>query len=256
MTAIGLYGVSKTFRSYNNNRWLRRELVDLLSRKRKRGDRWELLRGVDLEIEEGETVAIVGRNGCGKSTLLRLMAGILQPNSGCVVRRGNICPLLDIGAGFHEDLTGRENVFVNGSILGLAEKYLKSILPEVEEFAELQGFMDTPLKFYSSGMRARLGFAVAMGADPDIFLIDEILAVGDEGFRRKCYVKLDEMISRRRTVVIVSHDTEAVQRLCARGVWLHEGTVRADGPIDEICRLYYAYFDEGEIPASSVGGSH
>jgi ABC-2 type transport system ATP-binding protein len=256
MIAVSLRGVTKRFRSYNQgHRWLRRELVEMVTRKSNRDDWWTVLHDINLEIKAGETVALFGRNGTGKSTLLKLMAGILQPTSGSVTHNGSVCAILDIGTGFHEDLTGRENVFVNGAILGLPESYLKTLLPEVEEFAELQGFMDTPLRYYSSGMRARLGFAVAMSADPEIFLIDEVLAVGDEGFRRKCTAKLDDMVARGRTIIIVSHDLEAVQRLCARGVWLHDGVVREDGPIHEVCRSYVEYYNAQEQPAAAAGGA-
>jgi len=251
MVAIGLYGVSKRFRAYDyGNRWLRRELIELVRRKRKSHDWRTVLREVNLEIGQGETIAILGCNGSGKSTLLKLMAGILQPTTGKVIRRGSTGTLLDIGTGFHEDLTGRENVFVDGAILGLSERYLRAILPEIEGFAELEGFMDTPLRYYSSGMRARLGFAVAMSANPEIFLIDEILAVGDEGFRRKCFARLDAMVSRGRTIVIVSHDIEAVRRLCTRGIWLHDGIIKADGPIHKVCEQYLSHY-EAELP---IGG--
>ncbi|MDO8587142.1 MAG: ABC transporter ATP-binding protein [Armatimonadota bacterium] len=257
MTAIALQGVTKRFRSYDRgHKWLRRELVEMVTGRRSKGDCWTVLHDIDLRIEAGEIVAIVGRNGSGKSTLLKLMAGILQPNAGRVTHQGVICALLDIGTGFHEDLTGRENVFVNGAILGLRENRLRQLLPEVEAFAELEGFMDTPLRYYSSGMRARLGFAVAMSANPDIFLIDEVLSVGDEGFRRKCSAKLDELVARGRTIVIVSHDLEAVQRLCARGVWLHEGTIVEDGPIAGVCARYVERFNVSEeAPLETAGGT-
>lgn len=249
MPAIGLYGVYKYFKSYNcDTRWIRREFINLLIGKRKKSETWCVLRDIEFQIEQGETVAILGRNGCGKSTLLKLMAGILRPTSGKIVRTGKIGTLLDIGTGFQDDLTGRENVLINGSILGISERYLREILPEIEDFAELEGFMDTPLRFYSSGMRARLGFAVAMSADPDVFLIDEVLAVGDEGFRRKCYDRLDELVDRGRTIIIVSHDTDSVRRLCMRGIWVDEGYVRMDGPIEEVCDEYIRDYDTESIP--------
>lgn len=248
MLAIGLYNVTKKLRNYNcSNRWLRRELIDIVTRKNRDQGWWTVLKDINIEIKEGETLAVLGRNGSGKSTLLKIMAGIFQPTAGRVIRQGSICTLFDVGTGFHEDLTGRENVFVNGAILGLSEKLVKSALADIEHFAELEGFMDTPLKFYSSGMKARLGFAVAMTADPDIFLIDEVLAVGDEGFKRKCYVKLDELVSKGRTVVIVSHDIEVVQRLCSRGIWIRGGVVQADGPIRDVCRDYLDYCSGSEL---------
>jgi ABC-type polysaccharide/polyol phosphate transport system ATPase subunit len=243
MVAIGLYDVTKTFRRYDcRNRWLRRDVIDLLCRKRREVERWTVLDSINIEIETSETVAIMGRNGSGKSTLLKLMAGILRPSAGSVTRRGSMCTLMELGAGFHEDLTGRENVLINGTILGLSEKYLQFILPEIEYFAELEGFLDTPLKYYSMGMRARLGFAVAMSADPDVFLIDEVLAVGDEGFRQKCFGRLDELISRSKTIVIVSHDTDTMRRLASRGIWIESGVIRADGPIRQVCDRYMDYY--------------
>ncbi len=254
MSAISLHSVSKQFKSYNcQQHWLRRDLIDLLRGKRGKGDTWTVLHDINLEIGKGETVAIFGRNGCGKSTLLKLMAGILRPTAGRVVTRGTIGTLLEIGTGFHEDLTGRENVLVNGAVLGLAEKYVRLILPEIEHFAELEGFMDTPIRYYSSGMTARLGFAVAMSADPDIFLIDEVLAVGDEGFKRKCYKRLDELVSRGRTIIIVSHDTSPVRRICTRGIWLEDGTVRMDGPIEEVCDQYIEAFGPRETALDMIG---
>lgn len=253
MVAVGVYGLFKDFRSYNSrDRWFRRELFGLITGRRRLDERWTVLRNIDLEIHAGETVAMLGRNGSGKSTLLKLIAGILRPTDGRVVTSGRICAILDIGTGFHEDLNGRENVFVNGTILGLSEKYLQRIMPDIEAFAELEGFMDTPLKYYSSGMKARLGFAVAMSTDPDIFLIDEILAVGDEGFRRKCYSRLDEMVRLGRTIVVVSHDTESVKRICTRGVWLHDGAIRLDGPIHEVCEQYIAHFDRSNVHGQMV----
>ena len=241
--ALSLSGVCKDFRRYKcRDRWLRRDLVNLVCGRSREPEKWTVLHGIDLQIRRGETVGVLGRNGCGKSTLLRLMAGILQPTVGEVRRRGSVCALMDVGTGFHEDLTGRENVFINGTILGLSERYLASVLPDIEYFAELEGFMDTPIKYYSSGMRARLGFAVAMCAAPDIFLIDEVLAVGDEGFRRKCIKRLQSAVSEGITVVMVTHDTYAVRELCARGIWLQDGSIRMDGPIDRVCDEYLSFF--------------
>lgn len=246
MTAIGLYRVRKDFKHHDcRSRWLRRDVVGFLRGDRGQDGWWTVLRGINLEIEQGETVAILGRNASGKSTLLKLMADILQPTEGTIVRYGSICALLDLGTGFHEDLTGRENAFINGVILGLPRGHLRAIMPEIERFAELEGFMDTPLRYYSAGMWARLGFAVAMSADPDIFLIDEVLAVGDEGFRQKCYARLGGLVERGVTIVMVSHDVGAVQRLCRRGVWIHDGTICADGPIHQVCKEYVEHFDAG-----------
>ena len=244
MAPITLTDVSKRFKDYNcRNRWLRKDLIDTALGKPKDYGWRTVLRDINIEINSGETVAIVGRNGSGKTTLLQLMAGIIQPTTGKIYRYGSTCTLFDVGAGFHDDLTGIENVFINGAILGLPQRYLQSMLSEVESFAELQGFMNTPIKFYSSGMRARLGFAVAMIADPDIFLIDEVLAVGDAGFRKRCYARLRTHVSRGRTIVMVSHDTYAIEQLCSRAIWIHDGAIRADGPAADVCREYVDHFD-------------
>ena len=252
--AIVLRNVSKDFRRYQGrDRWLRREMLDMVLGKRKETETRTVLRDINLEIRRGETVGILGRNGCGKSTLLRLMAGILQPTSGEVRRVGRVCALLGIGTGFHGELTGAENVFINGTILGLSEKYLASIMPDIEYFAELEGFMDTPLKYYSAGMQARLGFAVAMCAAPDIFLIDEVMAVGDEGFRLKCLKRLQSAFAEGITIVMVSHDIDALRKVCTRGVWLRDGSVHMDGTIEEVAGSYLdCFYGAGQIEVSAV----
>lgn len=248
LVTVGLYGVGKTVRRYNcRNSWLRRDLLNRLRGRNSEIVPLTILRDISFEVRLGESVALLGINGSGKSTLLKLIAGIYQPTDGRILRNGTVCTLFDVGTGFQEDLTGRENVFINGAILGLGERFLDSVLGEIAGFAEIEGFMDTPLRYYSSGMRARLGFAVAMHADPDIFLIDEVLAVGDEGFRRKCYKRLDRLISGGTTVIMVSHDTEAVKRLCSRAIWLYDGRVRADGPASEVCQQYVEHFNQQDI---------
>lgn len=241
--AVSLHSVSKKLRRYNcRDRWLRRDLLQLVFGKNRRDERLTVLDGIDLDIRTGEAVGIVGVNGSGKSTLLKVVAGIFSPTSGSVIRRGSVCCLLDLGAGFHDELTGRENIQINGAILGIPEKYLGLAIPEIEEFADLQGFLDTPIRYYSSGMKARLGFSIAMNADPDIFLIDEVLAVGDEGFREKCFRHLEGLVSRGATVIIVSHDAAALKRLCGRTIWLDGGRIRADGPSAQVCEEYSSHF--------------
>jgi len=246
MLTIGLYDVSKRFRAYSsrNDRWLRRELMSSLRRGKRSRDYWTVFENVNLEVGEGEIVGVIGRNGTGKSTLLKLIAGILQPTSGRIVVEGSVCALLELGVGFSLDLTGRENVFLYGTILGLQECHIKQVLPDILEFAELDGFLDTPLKYYSTGMRTRLGFAVAASADPDVFLMDEVLAVGDQGFREKCERKLQELIRSGKTIMLVSHDLDAVRALCSRVVWLDSGYIRADGPAHEVTSAYEASFLE------------
>ncbi len=247
MLTITLYDVSKRFRAYSsrNDRWLRRELTSCLRRKERLQDYRTVLERISLEVAKGEIVGLIGRNGTGKTTLLKLIAGILQPTSGRIVVEGSVCALLELGAGFSLDLTGRENVFLYGSILGLEERHIRRVLPDILEFADLDGFLDTPLKYYSTGMRTRLGFAIATSAEPDVFLIDEVLSVGDQGFREKCERKLRELIGTDRTIVLVTHDLDAVRRLCTRAVWLEDGCVKADGPAREVASAYEASFSCG-----------
>jgi len=206
----------------------------------------EALKDVSFEIAQGETFGIVGANGSGKSTLLKLMAGTSRPTRGTIDVRGRVSALLELGAGFHPDFTGRENVYLNASLLGLSRKDTERVLPEIVAFAELGDFFDAAVKTYSSGMYTRLAFAVAAHVDPDVLLIDEILAVGDEYFQRKCYAKLNEFRSRGKTICFVSHDLAAVERLCRRGLLLDHGSVRADGDIARVLEAYHQLIDAQE----------
>lgn len=197
-----------------------------------------VLKNINLDIKKGETVALVGTNGSGKSTLLKLMTKILYPNKGTVETNGKLTSLLELGAGFHQDFTGRENIYFNASIFGLTHKEIESRVDEIIEFSELGSFIDNPVRTYSSGMYMRLAFSVAINVDADILLIDEILAVGDAHFQEKCFKKLDELKNSDKTIVIVSHSLGPVRKLCDRGVWIYEGEVRKDGPIDEVLNEY------------------
>ena len=192
-----------------------------------------------FQISPGESVALVGSNGAGKSTTLKLLAGIYSPTSGRVETAGRIASLLDLGVGFHPELTGAENVFLNGALLGFDQKKMLDLLPGIAEFAMLERFMDTPVKYYySSGMFMRLGFALATSVDPDILLIDEVLAVGDASFQAKCYDKIFGFREAGKTIVFVSHDPKAVRRLCTRAIWLDSGRARMDGPVDDVLGAY------------------
>ena len=182
-----------------------------------------VLKNINLDIKKGETVALVGTNGSGKSTLLKLMTKILYPNKGTVETNGKLTSLLELGAGFHQDFTGRENIYFNASIFGLTHKEIESRVDEIIEFSELGSFIDNPVRTYSSGMYMRLAFSVAINVDADILLIDEILAVGDAHFQEKCFKKLDELKNSDKTIVIVSHSLGPVRKLCDRGVWIYEG---------------------------------
>ena len=216
-----LEDVSKAFRIFSERNQSIKQA--LLRRRRGKYDDFWALRDVSFSVKEGTTFGIVGSNGSGKSTTLKLLAQILVPDQGSVKVEGRVSALLELGAGFHPDLTGRENVFLNGAILGLSRKTLNQRLEEIVDFAGLGTFIDNPVKTYSSGMYARLGFAVAVNVDPDILLIDEVLAVGDESFQRKCAERIGELRSGGRTVVLVSHNLSSIQAMCDTAAWIDQG---------------------------------
>jgi ABC-type polysaccharide/polyol phosphate transport system ATPase subunit len=199
---------------------------------------FDALKNVDLQVEEGEILGIIGRNGAGKSTLLKVISRVLIPTEGRVRIRGKISPLLELGAGFHPELTGRENIFLNGTLLGHSRRDIESRLAEIIDFAELGAFIDSPLRTYSSGMGARLGFAVATSWLPEILILDEVLSVGDEAFRQKCKNRMKEFQNRGSTTLIVTHDSNTVENLCSRAVWMDHGEIKAIGPAKEIVALY------------------
>jgi ABC-type polysaccharide/polyol phosphate transport system ATPase subunit len=196
------------------------------------------LDGLDLEVAAGETVALVGANGSGKSTALRLMAGIYPPTEGSISRSGRLVAVIELGATFQPELTGVENVELYAAALGMTRRESASRLPQIIAFAGVEEFADVPLKYYSSGMRSRLAFSIAVSTDPDTLLLDEVLAVGDAEFRLKCYEKLAAFQGRGGTLVVVSHDAESVRELCTRAVWLDGGEIRMDGPVDEVLAAY------------------
>ncbi|MBI3911090.1 MAG: ABC transporter ATP-binding protein [Armatimonadetes bacterium] len=196
------------------------------------------LNGLDLEMAAGETVALIGRNGSGKSTFLGLVGRIYRPTAGKLEVRGRVSPLLELGAGFHSDLTGRENVLLNGVILGLSRAQVAARFDQIVAFAGLEEKIDAPIRTYSSGQVMRLGFSVAVHTDAEILLVDEVLAVGDEAFQEQCYARIREFQAQGRTIVFVSHDMRAVERVAQRAIWLERGRVRADGPAAEVARRY------------------
>lgn len=198
----------------------------------------EVLKNINLDIIKGETVALIGTNGSGKSTLLKLMTKILYPNKGTLETRGKLTSLLELGAGFHPDFTGRENIYFNASIFGLTRKEIDKRINEIIEFSELGSFIDNPVRTYSSGMYMRLAFSIAINVDAEILLIDEILAVGDQHFQDKCFKKLKELRNSEKTIVIVTHSLEQVKTLCTRAIWIYNGEVRMDGSPNIVVEEY------------------
>ena len=202
----------------------------LVMKRNNKVERHEVLKNINLDIHKGETVCLIGNNGCGKSTLLKLMTKIIYPNQGTVQTFGKIASLLELGAGFHPDFTGRENIYFNSAVFGMNHSQIEKRLDDIIEFSELGSFIDEPIRTYSSGMYMRLAFSIAINVDADILLIDEILAVGDQHFQDKCYAKLRELKEDRdKTIVIVSHSLEVVKSLCSRAIWIYRGDVKLDG---------------------------
>ncbi|MBN1177642.1 MAG: ABC transporter ATP-binding protein [Anaerolineae bacterium] len=245
-TAIRFEGVSKQFVARHAGPRSFQELAVGLPRQQERAQvAFWALREIDFEIAPGETVGFIGPNGSGKSTLLKLIARILAPTCGWIEVNGRIGPLLELGAGFHPDLTGRENVFLNGSLLGLRQVEVHKQFDAIVAFAELERFIDMPVRHYSAGMSLRLGFSIAAHVSPDILLVDEVLAVGDEAFQRKCLERMETFRQAGCTIVFVSHDLRTVERLCARAFWLAEGRIRHTGPAHEVVARYLAAVEEG-----------
>lgn len=193
---------------------------------------------VSFQIERGDVFGIVGLNGSGKSTMLKVISGILKPTQGTVATNGVIAPLIELGAGFDMDLTARENIFLNGSVLGYSKKFMEEKFNEIVEFSEMQEFLDTPMKNYSSGMVARVGFAIATITKPDILIVDEILAVGDFHFQEKCEKRINELMEGDTTVIIVSHSIEQIERLCRHCMWLEKGKLKMIGDMETVCNAY------------------
>jgi len=239
---IRVEGVERRFRVLRERNATLKEAA--LRRRRTRHVDFWALRGVDLEVRPGESVGLVGRNGSGKSTLLKLIAGIISPSAGRVVTGGTIASMLELGAGFHPDFTGRENLFLNAAILGFSEKEVRARFDQIVEFAELEDFVDAPVRTYSSGMQLRLAFAVASHVRADIMLLDEVFAVGDEAFQRKCMGRMSDFRRAGGTLVFVSHDATAVERICDRAVLLEHGRVLMDGDVQDVLARYHRLLAE------------
>lgn len=236
--AIAVEDVSKRFKLYHERPSSLKERV--LRFRRPRAEEFWALREVGFEVPQGKTWGLVGPNGSGKTTLLKIIGGILRPTSGTVTTRGRIAALLELGAGFHPELTGRENVYLNASILGLSKQETDRYFDDIVGFAEIEDFIDNQVKYYSSGMFVRLGFAVAVHVDPEILLIDEVLAVGDEGFQKKCLDRVGQMQKEGRTIVFVTHAMAFVQQICDRATLLDSGQMRASGDTEQVIREFRA----------------
>lgn len=232
--SIEVRDISKKF-VLRHTRSLKEAFVWIM--KGRKGDlskKFFALNGVTLDIASGESVALLGLNGSGKSTLLKHISGVMLPDTGSVLTRGRVAGLIEVGAGFHPDLSGRDNVYLNGAILGMSKDEIDAAFDSIVEFSEIAEFIDTEVKFYSSGMYLRLAFSVAVHTDPDVFLIDEILAVGDEPFQKKCLAKIKELHAAGKTLIVVSHDLDVVAKVCDRGILMEHGHAVMDGPVDAV----------------------
>lgn len=235
-TAVELSNVTKAFRLCHGRNNSLKSMV--LSFKRPVCEELIALNDVSFKVNPGETVAVIGRNGSGKSTLLRLLGNVFKPTRGKIAVKGRVSAILELGAGFHPELTGLENIYLNGSILGLRTREIRKRLDDIIAFSELGKFIDTPLKGYSNGMVLRLGFSVAVQVEPDVLLVDEVIAVGDEGFQQKCYAKIEEFQNAGKAIIFVSHDLQSVQKVASRAIWLAGGQVMLDGGVDEALSAY------------------
>lgn len=234
--AIRVVNMTKKFKLNSDKPHTLKERI-VFGKKNKKEYR-TILKNINLEIKKGETVALIGTNGSGKSTLLKLMTKIIYPTKGKLITDGKLTSLLELGAGFHPDFTGRENIYFNASIFGLTKKQIDDRLEDIIAFSELGELIDTPVRTYSSGMYMRLAFSVAINVDADILLIDEILAVGDQHFQDKCFAKLEELAKSDKTIVIVSHSLDAIKRLCNRAIWIRNGEVAMDGGCERVVDAY------------------
>ena len=237
-TMIEVSDVTMRFRLNNDRILSLKEFVTTALRGKLQYNDFTALEHVSFTVKKGETLGLIGRNGAGKSTLLKVISGILKPTEGSVVCHGNVVPMLELGSGFDMDLNGRENIFLNGAILGYSEEYLKSKYEEIVDFSELGQFIEVPIRNYSSGMLARLAFSVASVVNPEILIVDEILSVGDAGFQEKSRKRMLELMGGGTTVLFVSHSLDQIREMCGRVIWLEHGQIREVGKTDEVCDIY------------------
>ena len=243
--AIRLEKVSKQYKlGQTGYRSLREDIINIIKRRNANSHHFWALKDVSFELKRGEAVGIIGANGAGKSTILKLLAGVTIPCSGNVITKGKIGALIELTAGFHPELTGRENIYLYGSIIGMKRSYIDQRYDEIVEFSGIEKFIDTPIKRYSSGMYARLGFSVSAHMDPDILLVDEVLSVGDYTFQDKCIKKMNEFKDSNKTIIYVSHNLDSVRKLCSRAIFLKEGQIAYDGDVEKAIGEYYTHFSE------------
>ena len=237
--AIEVNDIQKSFKVYFDKSNLLKERV--LFWKRNRYERRDVLKGISFSVRKGEAIGLVGHNGCGKSTMLKLLTKIMYPDSGTIEMKGRVSALIELGAGFHPDMSGRENIYTNAAIFGLTKKEIDKKIDDIIAFSELAEFIDNPVRIYSSGMYMRLAFAVAINVDADILLIDEILAVGDAAFQQKCFNRLKEIKAQGTTIVIVSHSLDQIEEICERSIWIDGGRIRAEGEPEKVHAEYLEY---------------
>ena len=251
--AVEVVGLGKRFDIYPNDR---ARLAEFFGNRQHHVEFWAL-RDVNFEVKKGTAYGVVGANGAGKSTLLRLLSGVSEPTEGTLDVRARLSGLLDLGLGFHPDFTGRQNVRLNCSVMGMPDEQIDSLLPPIVEFAELEEFIERPVRTYSAGMQLRLAFAIAAHMNYDVIFIDEVLAVGDQYFQRKCILKIEEFLAEGRTLVLVSHDLHSIRSLCSEVLWLHAGRVVHKGPTSEVVNAYVdvARDKEGKLKARLFGGA-
>ncbi len=240
--AIEVSDVKKKFKVYYDKGSSLKERI-LFWKRGRYEERW-VLRGVSFNIKKGEAIGLIGENGCGKSTMLKLLTRIMYPTEGTIAIDGRISSLLELGAGFHPDMSGRENIYMNASIFGLSKKEIDRRLQDIIDFSELSAFLDNPIRTYSSGMYMRLAFSVAINVNADILLIDEILGVGDMNFQKKCFDKLKEIKARGTTIVIVSHSLEQIKEICERSIWIKDGVICSEGKSDQVIYEYMSFMEQ------------
>jgi ABC-type polysaccharide/polyol phosphate transport system ATPase subunit len=242
--AIEVENVTKVFHVLHRERSVKAAALKWLRFQMPRREDFTALRDLSFEVPRGQAVGVIGRNGSGKSTLLTLLSRIYRPTSGRINVKGRVATLLELGAGFHPEFTGIENIFLQGVILGVTRRELEARVPSILEFAEIDEFRDTPVKHYSSGMLARLGFAVAAHVEPDVLLVDEVLAVGDNAFQNKCYSRIEEFKRNNTTIFFVSHDMDAIRRVCDRVLWIDDHVIRMDGPAEAVIHEYEQKYEK------------